>query len=138
MSEQKKNKSPFKKDGMFNEATPLVFELAKDLRRNMTDAEIVLWGYLKAGVKGLKFRRQHPLGIYVADFYCHKLKLIIELDGRIHDIEEVKVRDKKREDDLMEWGYKIKRFRNEEVMKQLKMVIDEINSIAENLINSSK
>lgn len=43
MNEQRRNKSPFKKDGMFNEAGPLIFELAKDLRRNMTDAEMILW-----------------------------------------------------------------------------------------------
>jgi very-short-patch-repair endonuclease len=47
---------------MFNEANPLVFELARELRRNMTDAEMVLWGYLRVGVHGLKFRRQHPIG----------------------------------------------------------------------------
>jgi very-short-patch-repair endonuclease len=77
MNELKKIKSPFKKEGMLNEANLLVFELAKDLKRNMTDAEIVLWQYLRAGINGLKFRRQHPIGIYVADFYCHKLRLII-------------------------------------------------------------
>ena len=97
MNQQRKIKSPFKKGGMFNEANPLVFELAKELRRNMTDAEMVLWGYLKAGINGLKFRRQHPIGIYIADFYCHKLKLIIEVDGNIHDKKEIKEYDLNRE-----------------------------------------
>ncbi len=50
MAKRKKNKSPFKKDGLFNEANPLVFELAKELRRNMTDAEIILWNCLKVGI----------------------------------------------------------------------------------------
>ncbi len=95
MKEQKKIKSAFKKDGMFNEANPLVFELAKELRRNMTDAEIILWSYLKGGINGLKFRRQHPIGIYVADFYCHKIKLIVEVDGSIHNKKEVKDYDEK-------------------------------------------
>jgi imidazole glycerol-phosphate synthase subunit HisF len=49
---------------MFEGANHLIFELAKDLRRNMTEAEIVLWMHLKSGVNGLKFRRQHPVGIY--------------------------------------------------------------------------
>ena len=80
---------------MFNEANPLVFELAKELRRNMTDAEIILWSYLKGGINGLKFRRQHPIGIYVADFYCHKIKLIVEVDGSIHNKKEVKDYDEK-------------------------------------------
>lgn len=48
----------------------------------MTIAEKVFWGYLKGGVDGLKFRRQHPIGIYISDFYCHAVKLIIELDGK--------------------------------------------------------
>ena len=138
MSEQKKHKSAFKNDGMFNNASHLVFELAKDLRRNMTDAEKLLWNHLKAGVKGLKFRRQHPIGIYIADFYCHKLKLIIEVDGSIHDVQEVRENDGKRESDLKEWGNTIIRFSNDRVFKNLDSVLDEINKTVENLINSSK
>jgi imidazole glycerol-phosphate synthase subunit HisF len=78
-------KSPYKKGGMFDGASPLIFERAKDLRKNMTEAEKVLWFHLKQNSGGFKFRRQHPLGIYIADFYCHKAKLVIELDGTIHD-----------------------------------------------------
>ena len=100
MNNNKKIRSGFKKDGMFNEANPLVFELAKNLRRNMTDAEMILWQHLKAGINGIKFRRQHPIGIYVADFYCHKIKLIIEIDGSIHHKKEIKDYDIKRENDL--------------------------------------
>ena len=80
MKQEKKNRSPFKKNGLFNEANPLIFELAKDLKRNMTDAEMILWNELKNGINGLKFRRQHPIGIYITDFYCHELKLIVEVD----------------------------------------------------------
>ena len=138
MSEQKKHKSAFKNDGMFNNASHLIFELAKDLRRNMTDAESLLWNHLKAGVKGLKFRRQHPIGIYIADFYCHKLRLIIEIDGSIHNVKEVKDNDLKRENDLKEWGNTIIRFTNERVFKSIDSVLDEINTIVENLINNSK
>ena len=138
MSEQKKHKSAFKNDGMFNNASHLVFELAKDLRRNMTDAEKLLWNHLKAGVQGLKFRRQHPIGIQIADFYCHKIKLIVEVDGSIHDVKDVKENDKKREDDLRGWGNTIIRFTNENVFKNLDRVHAEINKTVENLINSSK
>jgi imidazole glycerol-phosphate synthase subunit HisF len=67
------NKNPYKEGGIFNGANHLVFGFAKDLRKNMTDAEKILWNHLKAGIDGLKFRRQHPLGLYIADFYCHKI-----------------------------------------------------------------
>ena len=138
MNEQNKIKSAFKKDGMFNQANPLVFELAKHLRRNMTDAEIVLWGHLRAGMSGLNFRRQHPIGIYIADFYCHKLKLIIEVDGTIHDKKEVKGYDIRREKDLVDWGYTVIRFSNRQVLKEQQFVIAEINSMAEKISQSSK
>jgi len=137
MNQQRKIKSPFKKGGMFNEANPLVFELAKELRRNMTDAEMVLWGYLKAGINGLKFRRQHPIGIYIADFYCHKLRLIIEVDGNIHDKKEIKEYDLNRENDLKSWDYIIIRFSNQKVLKETQAVLVEINSLVENLFKSS-
>ncbi len=123
---------------MFNNASHLVFELAKDLRRNMTDAEKLLWNHLKAGVQGVKFRRQHPIGIYIADFYCHKIKLIVEIDGSIHNVEDVKENDKKREEDLRGWGNTIIRFSNNHVFKNLDHVLAEINKTVENLINSSK
>ena len=123
MNEQKKIKSPFKKDGLFNEANPVMFEIAKDLRKNMTHAEMILWNNLKAGINGLKFRRQHPIGIYVADFYCHKIKLIIEIDGSIHNKPETKNYDIKREKDLVDWGYKLIRFSNDEVNQALEKVL---------------
>lgn len=138
MNEQKKIKSAFKKDGMFNEANHLMFELAKDLRRNMTEAEMLLWNYLKNGVHGLKFRRQHPIGIYIADFYCHKIKLIVEIDGGVHDKKEIKEYDLKRENDLKNWGYKIIRFTNERVFSEINNVLAEINSTVEDLNKISK
>ncbi|WP_207632887.1 endonuclease domain-containing protein [Foetidibacter luteolus] len=134
----KKSKSAFSREGMFNEANPLIFELAKSLRKNMTDAEKVLWGYLKAGLKGLKFRRQHPLGIYIADFYCHKIRLVIEVDGNIHEKDDVKLYDIKRETELKNEGYRVVRFTNDKVLKEIVTVIAEIGLIAENLSKSSK
>jgi cyclase len=78
MDELINRKSPFKEGGMFDQAHPLLFERAKALRKNMTETEKILWNYLKAGVAGLKFRRQHPVGLYIADFYCHPIRLVIE------------------------------------------------------------
>ena len=127
---------------MFDGANHLVFELAKDLRRNMTGAETALWMYLKEGIKGLKFRRQHPLGIYISDFYCHKIKLVIEADGTIHNKPAVKEYDKRREQDLINSGYYILRFTNDQIMNDISSVMIRIESAVEillqNLINKPK
>ena len=65
-------------------AAPKIFELAGELRGRMTEAEKVLWDVLRKNVWQLNFRRQHPLSIYIADFYCLKIKLVIELNGGYH------------------------------------------------------
>lgn len=123
---------------MFNQASPLVFELVKDLRRNMTDAEKHLWNYLKLGVQGLKFRRQRAIGIYIVDFYCHKIRLIIEADGSIHERDEIKAYDEKREADLKNWGYHVIRFTNDEILKGTEMVLAQISAEVDKLNKSSK
>ena len=106
----------------------MIFERAKDLRKNMTGAEKVLWFHLKQNSGGFKFRRQHPLGIYIADFYCHKAKLVIELDGTIHDDAEVRSNDEIRQKNIEERGIKVIRFTNEEIFKDLEMVMQKIKS----------
>ncbi|HEY8690848.1 MAG TPA: DUF559 domain-containing protein [Chitinophagaceae bacterium] len=116
---------------MFEGANNLVFGFAKQLRKEMTDAEKILWMHLKSGIQNLKFRRQHPIGLYVADFFCHKLKLIVEVDGNIHDLEEIKIYDKEREKYFIGLGYKIIRFSNKQVHNKLEYILAEINSIAE-------
>ena len=84
---------PDKKSSMFYGASPIIFELAKKLRNNVTPVEMILWGKLKEYFPELKFRRQHPVSIYIADFYCHSQKLVIELDGSIHNVPIVKIND---------------------------------------------
>ena len=121
-------KGPYKKGGMFDGASPLIFEMAKDLRKNMTDAEKILWLYLKQHFEGFKFRRQHPFGIYIADFYCHKSKLVIEVDGKIHDDVEIKANDEARQQSIEEAGITVIRFRNEEIFKEPEMVLQKIKS----------
>lgn len=116
-------KNPYKPGGMFEGASHLIFENAKTLRENMTAAEINLWMYLRKGVNGFKFRRQHPIGIYIADFYCHKAKLIIELDGSIHNIEEVIKNDEERQKELERWGYFVIRFKNKQIKQKPEEVI---------------
>lgn len=108
---------------MFEGASHFIFENAKHLRKNMTDAETILWMYLKTGINGCKIRRQHPIGSYIADFYCHKAKLIIELDGGIHDRPEVKEIDETRQKELERKGYVVIRFTNQDVIKNPEEVI---------------
>jgi cyclase len=111
---------------MFYKAGPLIFDKARELRKSMTDAEMVLWGYLKTKPMGNKFRRQHPLGIYIADFFCYKQKLVIEVDGGIHKNETVKTSDIERQKIIEAEDIIVLRFSNEEVLVRLENVIAKI------------
>lgn len=112
---------------MFYDANPLLFDRAKYLRNHLTDAEMKLWGYLRTNPMGYKFRRQHPIGIYIADFYCHALKLVIEADGSIHNQEEVQQTDIERQELLEATGLKVIRFTNYDILKNIEYVIEQIN-----------
>jgi cyclase len=105
-----------------------IFRNAEKLRHNPTHAELLLWGYLKSNQLGVKFRRQHPLSIYIADFYCHQHKLIIELDGSIHNIPEVAAHDSERQCNLELDGFKILRFNNQDIYNQLEKVLATIKN----------
>lgn len=98
------------------------------LRSNMTVAEKIVWDVLKNKKLGVKFRRQHSLGRYVLDFYCHEIGLVIELDGKYHEIENQKVLDKDRDKALEISGLKVIRFKDEDVMERMDMVISKIKS----------
>lgn len=92
----------------------------------MTAAEKILWFYLKQNVQGFKFRRQHPLGLYIADFYCHKAKLVIEIDGTIHDRVEIRDYDEERQRSLEEDGLRVIRFTNDDIHNNIQSVLNEI------------
>lgn len=114
---------------MFYGASPQLFENARRLRAAMTPAELVLWKSLRANrVKGFRFKAQHPIGYFIADFYCHVARLIIELDGSIHDSVEQKEYDTNRTYILEEFGLTVVRFRNEEVMQSLDTVLLKIRA----------
>jgi len=85
----------------------------------MTEAEEILWERLKKKPYGLKFYRQHPIDRYVADFYCPRKKLVIELDGGIHDQPDQKEHDKLREEKFHKREIHTIRFRNSEVMSDI-------------------
>ena len=85
-----------------------------------------------------KFRRQHPISIYIADFYCHKIKLVIEIDGSIHDSEEAKLNDKRRQQDLEDLNLMVIRFTNDQVKNEIENVIEMISSTIKKLTTSKE
>jgi very-short-patch-repair endonuclease len=100
-------------------------ELARRLRRNMTAAESVLWDSLRGrSCDGHNFRRQQVLMGYVVDFYCHRHRLAIEVDGEIH--ESQLSRDEERSKALSAAGFTIIRFKNHEVLDNLDRVLEKI------------
>jgi|SRR4030095_9336712 imidazole glycerol-phosphate synthase subunit HisF len=115
------------KKKMFYGADRIIFENAKLLRNNLTNEEVVLWGRLKECFANHKFRRQHPVSNYIADFYCHKLKLVIEVDGSIHYSEESQKADKIRQGSLENLGIKVLRFTNEQVRNKIEVVLEKIS-----------
>jgi cyclase len=117
------------KRGMFYKADPLIFGKARELRNKLTPAEQTFWLRLKEQFSEYKFRKQHPISIYIADFYCHKLKLVIEIDGSSHDSEEAKLADKKRQEYLENLNLTVIRFTNEQIRSDVENVIKVISSI---------
>jgi very-short-patch-repair endonuclease len=99
-------------------------ERARELRRDMTPAEKILWQELRANKLGVHFRRQQIIAGFIVDFYRHKAALVIEVDGDIHDLQQDE--DAKREKVLNEMGLRIIRFRNAEVLRNLAPVIEKI------------
>jgi very-short-patch-repair endonuclease len=104
------------------------FEKAKNLRKTTTEAEKLLWN-------GLKFRRQHPILRYIADFYCHEAKLIVEVDGEIHNDVNALEYDAGRSHELKELDIKVIRFTNNEILKSIDSVLQQINDEIEQSIN---
>jgi very-short-patch-repair endonuclease len=105
---------------------------AKQLRRVMTRAETLLWRYLKAHrLANFGFRRQAPIGDYIADFVAHSCKLIVEIDGESHDFEERRRHDERRDQWLASRGYRVLRFTNDDVMRNLEGVVLSILQAAE-------
>jgi len=116
-------KDPLKISGMHDGATPSVYRNAANLRNNMTEPECKLWDYLKSRPAGFKFRRQHPIAGYVLDFYCHKLRLSIEVDGNYHLKKVEKEKDKERTIYFNNVGITEIRFYNQQVIEKFDKVV---------------
>jgi very-short-patch-repair endonuclease len=100
---------------------------ARDLRKHMTDAERLLWQYLRdRQLGGHKFRRQHPIGPFIVDFVCLEKKIVIEIDGSQHI--NNKRADNKRSDYLYNKGFRVLRFWNNQVLQEKQAVLSMILS----------
>ncbi|KFC24596.1 hypothetical protein IO90_00335 [Chryseobacterium sp. FH1] len=112
---------------MWKGAPASSFGKARFLRENETDAEKILWEKLRnKQLGGFKFRRQHPISLYIADFYCYKLKLIIEVDGAYHYTKEQIPKDEERTKILEFNGIHVIRFSNDEILSNIEKVLKEI------------
>ncbi|OFY83438.1 MAG: hypothetical protein A3F72_20560 [Bacteroidetes bacterium RIFCSPLOWO2_12_FULL_35_15] len=104
-----------------------LLEIRRKLRQKSTPAEDCLWQQLRNGkTNDLKCKRQHSIGNYIVDFYCASKRLIIEVDGGIHNTLSQSEKDKLRDENLIDMGFKVMRFKNEEVLFSIDDVLKEI------------
>jgi len=113
---------------MYFRANPVTLETARLLRKSMTYSESLLWEKLKGKqLLDLRFRRQHPIDMFIVDFYCHAARLVIEVDGEIH-MDQIEY-DDGREADIEKYNIKIIRFTNDEVNNNIEVVLQKIESV---------
>ena len=121
---------------LFN--NPQLKTLRQKLRNNIPIAEIILWSELQGRrLNGLKFRRQYGIGRYVVDFYCHKLKLVIEVDGSSHCTSKAEKYDKRRQEYIEKKGIKVVRCNNNDVYTNLDGVIEDIVCEVEKIVGKT-
>jgi len=123
-------------DNLHREAIGKLYQYGKELRQESTEAEKSLWAELRnRKLNGLKFRRQHPFDKFIVDFYCNEKKLVVELDGGVHD-EKINIEyDEARTAMLAGLNVIVLRFKNEEVTNDLKAVLKKISDAAD-MLNS--
>lgn len=118
---------------MFYGASWIIHKQARDLRKRETKAEKILWDILSNKKLGVKFRRQHPINQFIADFYCHALKLVIEVDGEIH-LQKNKIEyDAMRTGVFNSFGIKIIRFTNEDILQNSEEIVSQIEKFTPKL-----
>ena len=106
---------------------PQVRQRARELRQNQTPAEQILWRRLRGSqLAGYKFRRQHPIGRFIVDFYCAAARLVVEVDGDVHAEDEQAAYDVARTDCLEAEGYRVLRVTNDDVYRRLDGVMEVI------------
>ena len=112
-------------------ATREIFQIAERLRRDMTATEKIIWDRVCKNQLGVRIRRQHPVWKFIADFYCHEVRLVIEIDGGIHLRSENREYDISRDIILKEFQIEILRFTNDEVINKTDRVIEKIKGTIE-------
>jgi very-short-patch-repair endonuclease len=102
---------------------------SRTLRRNLTDAERIIWYGVRAHrLNGASFRRQAPIGPFIVDFVCHDARLIVEIDGAQHFEADHEKRDARRDEYLRDLGYRVLRFNNHDVMTNRQGVLEAIST----------
>ena len=130
------NMSDSYNDNLHKEAIGKLYQYGRELRKESTKAEKLLWAELRnRKLNGLKFRRQHPLDKFIVDFYCNEKKLVVELDGSVHEEKINKDYDEARTAMLAGLNVIVLRFQNEEVINNLKDVLNKIREVVD-LLNS--
>jgi very-short-patch-repair endonuclease len=120
---------------MYYGAKPKTFAAAKLLRNNMTSCEKILWDRLNhKQICGLRFRRQHPINFFIADFYCHEARLVVEIDGEIHT--QQRDYDDGRSAEMERYYIKVIRFTNSDVENKIEDVIKVIENEVKSRIQS--
>lgn len=122
---------------MFETADPVSYDLlkryAEENKMFMTDAERALWDVLRTKAIGHKFRRQHIIGDYIADFANLHYKVVVEIDGKYHFRGDQPVSDEQRTADLNQMGWTVVRFTNEEVLGDISNVIHQLKKLFQNM-----
>ena len=114
---------------LHKDAPPKNFNYARENRKGSTKPEEILWEVLRnRKLYGYKFRRQHPISDFIADFYCHECRLIIEIDGKYHHAIEQKQYDDGRTIELMDLKVRLIRFTNKDVFENIEYVIEDIKA----------
>jgi very-short-patch-repair endonuclease len=115
-------------DHLHKGANPQLFHFARLNRQVQTEAEAILWKCLRnRNLRGFKFRRQHPIADFIADFFCLECNLVVEVDGDYHNEREQKEYDEGRTYELGELNIKVIRFTNREVLENLDFVLETIS-----------
>ncbi|NIN01747.1 MAG: DUF559 domain-containing protein [candidate division Zixibacteria bacterium] len=116
---------------MHKSQTPgYVYDLCRELGKNATEAENLLWNCLRTNrLKRLKFGRQHPIGRYIADFYFREARLVIELEGSVHNQKDQKEYDRIRQEILKVRGLRVLRIKNKEVERNIEKLLHRILSL---------
>jgi very-short-patch-repair endonuclease len=105
-------------------------KLARELRKSQTSAEALLWDLLRdRRLLGFKFRRQHQIGNYVADFFCREAQLVIECDGSVHQGNDSWNHDQNRDIYMISLGLRVMRLNNEEILNETARVLSDIAAL---------